>query len=345
VQETFGRLAKVSWQTCRQPDPHGVMVGNVRRQNQGDSHLRQELSKNLLAAINGIRGEIKFFEPLSPLTSFRIGGPADAVVFPKDVKDLCQLVRQARIAKIPIFVFGGTNILVRDGGIRGIVVNLKRFTKIRDESEDMVFAEAGVRMPMLLQHAVNRSLSGLEWSAGIPGTVGGGVIMNAGTRLGEMKDVLHAIELVDPRGTLIIRQAADMLFGYRRTQVPKGVIVGAWFQLTCSTRKKIEALTKSYLRYRKNTQPLNLPNAGSIFKNPPGSSAGRLIEEAGLKGMKVGDAQISPQHANFIVNTGHARAADVTRLIQKIRRTVTKKFGKTLQLELKIVGEGYKSIV
>ncbi len=315
------------------------MVRNVQRPKQGDAHLRLKVSKKLFAAIKGIRGEIKFFEPLSPLTSFRIGGPADAVVFPKDVNDLCQLVRQARGAHVPIFVFGGTNVLIRDRGIRGIVVNLKQFTHIRDESDDMVFAEAGVRMPLLLQHSINRSLSGLEWAAGIPGTVGGGVIMNAGTRLGEMKDVLHAIEMVDARGSLMIRQAADLLFGYRRAQVPKGVIVGAWFQLTRSTRKKIEALTKSYLQYRKNTQPLTLPNAGSIFKNPPRGSAGRLIEEAGLKGAKVGDAQISPKHANFIVNTGHARAADVIRLIQKIRRTVIQKTGKTLQLELKIVGE------
>jgi len=315
------------------------MVRNVQRPKQDDAHLRQKGSKKLLAALDGIRGEIKLFEPLSPLTSFRIGGPADAVVFPEDVEDLCQLVRQAGAATVPIFVIGGTNVLIRDRGIRGIVVHLKHFKKIRDEPDDIVFAEAGVRMPILLKYAINRSLSGLEWAAGIPGTVGGGVIMNAGTRLGEMKDVLHAIELVDGRGSLRIRQAADLLFGYRRAQVPKGVIVGAWFQLTHSTRKKIEALTKSYLQYRKNTQPLTLPNAGSIFKNPPRSSAGRLIEEAGLKGAKIGDAQISLKHANFIVNTGQARAIDVIRLIQKIRRTVAQKTGKTLQLELKIVGE------
>ena len=315
------------------------MVRHVQRSKQDNGPNRQKVPKKLLAALDGIRGEKRFFEPLSSLTSFRIGGPADAVVFPKDVKDLCQLVRQARAVQVPIFVFGGTNVLIRDRGIRGIVVNLKHFTNIRDESEDMVFAEAGVRMPILLQHTIHRSLSGLEWAAGIPGTVGGGVIMNAGTRLGEMKDVLHAIEMVDGRGFLMIRQAADLLFSYRRAHVPKGVIVGAWFQLTHSTRKKIESLTKSYLQYRKNTQPLTLPNAGSIFKNPPRSSAGQLIEEAGLKGARIGDAQISPKHANFIVNTGQARAADVISLIQKIRRAVTRKTGKTLQLELKIVGE------
>ena len=261
------------------------------------------------------------------------------MVFPEDVEDLSQLVRQARAAKVPIFVFGGTNVLIPDRGIRGIVVQLKRFTKIRNEPNGLVFAEAGVRMPVLLQYVINHSLSGLEWAAGIPGTVGGGVIMNAGTRLGEMKDVLQAIELVDSRGVLMTRRAADLFFGYRHAQVPKGVIVGAWFQLAQSTRRKIESLTKSYLQYRKNTQPLTLPNAGSIFKNPPHCSAGRLIEEAGLKGAKIGDAQISQKHANFIVNTGEARAADVIRLIQKIRRMVAKNTGKTLQLELKIVGE------
>lgn len=315
------------------------MVREGQRTQRNEARLRPKVSKRLLAAVKGIRGEVKFFEPLSSLTSFGIGGPADAVVFPEDVEDLCQLARQAAAAKVPLSVFGGTNILIRDRGIRGIVVHLKRLTAIRDEPQDLVFAEAGVRMPILLQHAISRSLSGLEWAAGIPGTVGGGVMMNAGTRLGEMKDVLQAIELVDNRGRRKIHQAADLRFGYRQARIPKGVIVGAWFQLTHSTRKKIEALTKTYLRYRKNTQPLTHPNAGSIFKNPPGSSAGRLIEEAGLKGAKIGDAQISLKHANFIVNTGRARATDVIQLIQKIRRAVAQKTGTTLQLELRIVGE------
>ena len=163
--------------------------------------------------------------------------------------------------------------------------------------------------------------------------------MNAGTSLGEMKDVLSAIELVDQRGRLITRKASDLFFGYRRARVPKGVIVGAWFQLVQATRKKIESSTKTYLQYRKKTQPLTLPNAGSIFKNPPNGSAGKLIEEAGLKGAQIGDAQVSPKHANFIVNVGKARATDVIRLIQKVRRTVLKNTGVTLQLELKVVGE------
>ena len=300
---------------------------------------QQAVASQIFTALEGFRGTIKFSEPLSSWTSLRIGGPADAFVVPVDVDDLCRLLRQAWATKVAIFVIGGTNVLIRDGGIRGIVVHLNRLTNIRDEPNHVVFAEAGVRMPVLLQHAVSRSRSGLEWAAGIPGTVGGGVMMNAGTSLGEMKDVLRAIELVDQRGRLITRQASDLLFGYRRARVPKGVIVGAWFQLVQATRKKVESSTKTYLQYRKRTQPLTLPNAGSIFINPPNGSAGQLIEEAGLKGAQIGDAQVSPKHANFIVNVGKARATDVIRLIQKVRRTVLKNTGVTLQLELKVVGE------
>lgn len=290
-------------------------------------------------ALKGIRGEIRFDEPLSPLTSLHIGGPADVLVVPEDVEDLCRLMRQAHEAHVPVFVMGGTNVLVRDRGIRGIVMQLSRFTAIRDEPNAVVFAEAGVRMPTLLRHAINRSLTGLEWAAGIPGTVGGGVMMNAGTSLGEMKDVLNAVAYVTPRGLYKTKAAAGLTFEYRRTRLPKGVIVGAWFQLARAARHMAETMTKSYLRYRKATQPLNLPNAGSIFKNPPHESAGRLIERMGLKGLRVGDAQVSTKHANFIVNTGEARASDVVRLIQKIRRAVAKETGISLDLELKIVGE------
>ena len=315
------------------------MARNVEISTNRGGRQQQTIAPQVFTALEGVRGTIKFSEPLSSWTSLRIGGPADAFVVPGDVDDLCRLVRQAWAAKVAIFVLGGTNVLIRDGGIRGIVVQLNRLTNIRDEPNHVVFAEAGVRMPVLLQHAVSRSRSGLEWAAGIPGTVGGGVMMNAGTSLGEMKDVLSAIELVDQRGRLITRQASDLLFGYRRARIPKGVIVGAWFQLVQATRKKIESSTKSYLQYRKRTQPLTLPNAGSIFKNPPNGSAGKLIEDAGLKGAQIGDAQVSPKHANFIVNVGKARATDVIRLIQKVRRTVLKHTGVRLQLELKVVGE------
>lgn len=296
-------------------------------------------SSALKEAVKGVRGEVKWNESLSSLTSFRIGGPADALVIPENLDDLCQLVRQAKRAKVPCCVMGGTNILIRDRGVRGLVILLTKFNKIRTEPQNILYAQAGVRMPILLSYAIQHSLSGLEWAAGIPGTVGGGVVTNAGTKLGEMGDVLTAVELIDGRGKSRRVEASDLSFAYRYARVPKGVIVGAWFQLKQATQKQIESLTKTYLQYRKKTQPLTLPNAGSIFKNSVQVSAGNLIEKAGLKGTRIGDAQVSPKHGNFIVNIGQAQATDVIRLIQKVKRTVARKTGVKLQLELKVVGE------
>lgn len=288
--------------------------------------------------MTGIRGEVRFHAPLRELTSFRIGGPADALVVPADEDDLVRLVRQARAKKVPIFVMGGTNVLVRDGGIRGIVVSPAKLNTITDEPGDVVYAGAGVRMPVLIQHAIRRGLSGLEWAAGIPGTVAGCVVMNAGTRLGEMSGALKAVKVVDPAGRVVTCPASDIRFSYRRALLPRGIVAGAWLQLKPAARGKIATTVKEYLRYRKDTQPLTMPNAGCVFKNPGHDSAGRLIEAAGLKGARIGDAQVSTKHANFVVNLGRARAADVIALIKKVGRTVEERTGKTLELELKIVG-------
>ena len=292
----------------------------------------------LRQVLNGIKGEITFNEPLAPYTSLQIGGPADVLVVPRDLDDLSRLARQAKVGKVPLFVMGGTNVLIRDGGVRGIVIQMTRFNKIRMEPNEVLYAQAGVRMPTLLGYAVRHSLSGLEWAAGIPGTVGGGVVTNAGTKLGEMSDVLIEIELVTDQGKIRRVEASQLAFAYRYARVPKRIILGAWLQLSQATKKQVESLTKNYLRYRKETQPLTQPNAGSIFKNPPEATAGSLIEQVGLKGTKIGGAQISPKHGNFIVNTGNARATDVIRLIQKVQRMVASKIGVRLQRELKIVG-------
>ena len=294
---------------------------------------------DLKTALSGIRGEVAFDAPLAELTSLRIGGPADAFVSPEDVHDVCRIVRQAQEAQIPVMVLGGTNLLVRDGGIRGMVLSLSKLAAIEKEGDGLVFAEAGVRMPTLLGFAVHHALSGLEWAAGIPGTVGGAVVMNAGTKLGEMQNCLDAVQLVDPEGRVMTYAAADLSFAYRSVSLPDGVVVGAWLRLSPAPRETIESRTKSYLQYRKRSQPLSQPNAGSVFKNPLGTTAGRLIEEAGLKGCRVGDAQVSTKHANFIVNLGHARSADVLRLIETIRHAVFNRTGIRLELEWKVVGE------
>lgn len=288
----------------------------------------------------GLRGTVRFHAPLKDYTSFHIGGPADVLVEPADVDDVVRLVRQAREQKLPVFVVGGTNLLIRDQGIRGVVVSLAKLRGIREEPGAVLYAEGGVGMPTLIGYAIRRSLAGLEWAAGIPGTVAGCVVMNAGTKLGEMKDAVKAVRIVTPAGEVIERSAGDIEFGYRRAALPAGIVVGVWLQLKPGVRSDIEKVVKDYLRYRRDTQPLTLPSAGCVFKNPPNDSAGRLVESAGLKGARVGDAQVSEKHANFIVNRGNASAKDVLALIQKVRGQVARKTGVKLDLELKVVGQG-----
>lgn len=299
---------------------------------------RNRLEREIRAVVAGVRGDVRFHAPLRDFTSFRIGGPADALVMPADVDALATLVSQARRAKCPVFVMGGSNLLVRDGGIRGVVVSLAKLKRITDEGDGVVYAEGGVGMPSLIQYAIKRSLSGLEWAAGIPGTIAGCVVMNAGTRLGEMKSAVKAVRVVDPRGAVRDYPASSLTFRYRRTRLPGGIVVGVWLQLTPTVGERTSRVVKDYLKYRKETQPLTLPNAGCVFRNPDEKPAGRLIEEVGMKGMRVGDAQVSGKHANFVVNVGKARAADVINLIKKVGRAVEEQTGVTLQLELKIVG-------
>lgn len=295
--------------------------------------------EQLRGALIQVEGDIRWREPLAPLTSLQVGGLADVLVTPAHVEDVLQIVRGARTGKIPLTVLGGTNVVVRDKGIRGIVMSFKQLANIFEETPNVVYTEAGVRLPRLMQFALGRKLSGMEWAAGIPGTVGGGVAMNAGTRLGEMQDVLKAVDFVTIHGRRKRIEAATLTFLYRKTMLPKGIVVGAWLQLTAALKDAIQSVTKDYLHYRKTTQPLSMPNAGSVFKNPHGDSAGRLIEAAGLKGLRIGDAEVSLKHANFIVNKGSASAEQVLSLVRKVREKVARKFGVRLQLEWKVIGE------
>jgi UDP-N-acetylmuramate dehydrogenase len=309
---------------------------------QGRTHAqtgrRTITQRRLDAAVEGIRGTVSFNAPLKDYTSFRIGGPADVLVEPADVDDVARLVRQTKAQKLPLFVVGGTNLLIRDKGIKGVVVNLGKLRAIREEPGAVLYAEGGVGMPTLIGYAIRHSLAGLEWAAGIPGTVAGCVVMNAGTRLGEMKDSVKAVRLVNQKGEIVDIPASQIPFAYRRATLPAGIVVGVWMQLRTGVRATIEQVVKDYLHYRSDTQPLALPSAGCVFKNPPKDSAGRVIDEAGLKGVQVGDAQVSDKHANFIVNQGQASAKDVLALIRKVRAAVAKHTGVKLELELKVVG-------
>ena len=316
-----------------------IAGGRVKRRTASQRTPARWSAADLRDAVAGLKGDVKFGAPLRDYTSFRIGGPADVLVLPSDAEDVCRLVRQARVAGIPIFVLGGTNLLVRDHGIRGVVVSLAKMKAITDEPGHVLYAEGGAGMPTLMKHATVSGLSGLEWAAGIPGTVAGCVVMNAGTKLGEMKDAVKAVRIVDPTGLIVDCPASAIRFSYRRALLPRGIVVGVWVQLTPASKEKIQATVKEYLQYRKETQPLTLPNAGCVFKNPGHDAAGRVIEAAGLKGARIGDAQVSDKHANFVVNLGHAKAADVIALIKKVGRTVEARTGLTLELELKIVGE------
>jgi len=299
--------------------------------------------------IKNIKGEVLRNEPLSKHTSFGIGGPADLLVYPADSEDLAVLLREIKAQQLNYIVLGGgTNILVRDGGFRGVAISLRRMNAIKVEREyrslggtyAAVYAEAGATLAKVISFSANESLTGLEFATGIPGTIGGAVCMNAGTAEGEMGDVVETVTLFTPGGELVTRTQDEMGFGYRTASVPAGhVVVNALLQLRRDEKKKIEAKVKALMDKRKERQPWGLLNAGSMFKNPLDESAGKLIESAGLKGKVVGGAQVSEKHANFIVNTGKAKAADVLALMEIVKQTVLDVHGARLEPEIKIIGE------
>ncbi len=299
--------------------------------------------------IENFKGDIKRGEPLSSHTSYAIGGPADVLACPADQEDLRLLLKAIKTQKLPSFIIGGgTNLLVRDGGFRGVMINLQRMHVIKIEREyrsiggafAVVYAEAGASLAKLLSFGVEHGLTGLEFAAGIPGTVGGAVCMNAGTALGEIGDIVEAVTLISPDGGLITRGAAEMGFGYRMASVPEGhLVLEVRVVLRRDDKEKIKAGLKELLDKRKPRQPWGFPNAGSVFKNPQQESAGKLIEEAGLKGRSVGGAQVSEKHANFIVNTGKATASDVLSLMEIVTNKVLEVHGVRLEPEIKIIGE------
>ncbi|HLE40213.1 MAG TPA: UDP-N-acetylmuramate dehydrogenase [Nitrospirota bacterium] len=296
-----------------------------------------------------IRGEVKLNEPLSKHTSFCIGGPADILAYPVDRDDLITLLREARKRKLSYFVLGGgTNLLVRDGGFRGMVINVLRMNGIKAEREYravggtfvIVYAEAGAALAKLLSFAAEEGLTGLEFAVGIPGTLGGALCMNAGTAAGEMGDIVDSVTMISPEGEVITKGREQMEFGYRTARIPEGhVIVDAKFILRRGDKIKVAARVKELMDTRKQRQPWGQPSAGSVFKNPQDESAGKLIESAGLKGKTIGGAQVSDKHANFIVNTGHAKAADVLALMEIVKNAVLEQRGVRLEPEIKIIGE------
>lgn len=280
-------------------------------------------------------------QPLAEFTSFRIGGPADLFVAVEDEAALCGALAAAHRRGVPAFCLGaGTNLLVSDRGIRGLVVKLgPSFAAIEIDAVHVV-AGAAAQFGELVETVVERGLAGLEFGEGIPGTVGGGLIMNAGAFGGEMARVVTRVHGVTREGERLSLTKDQVGFAYRRTQLPPAfAITRVDFELTRGDRGALQAHVAQIRAKRSARQPSGVPNAGSIFKNPPGHFAGRLLDEAGLKGERLGDAAFSDKHANFIVNLGTARAAEVRALIELARNRVKETSGVWLEPEVRMVGE------
>lgn len=313
----------------------------------------------------GLRGELRLDEPMARHTSWRAGGPADRVYFPADLSDLTAFLRSLPASE-PVHMVGlGSNLLVRDRGVRGTVIlthwalraiRVGRF----EDGHGEIYAEAGIASPKVARFAAMHGFRGAEFLAGIPGTVGGALAMNAGCFGGETWKIVARAVTIDRGGTLRERVPEDYEIDYRHVRLkneatslqtngphPSSLIahpseewfVAATFRLPRGDRQSSRRIIKGLLQKRLATQPLEKPNAGSVFRNPPNDYAARLIEACGLKGHVIGGAQISIKHANFIVNAGGARAADIEALIELAARSVREKFGVDLEREVRIVGE------
>lgn len=295
-----------------------------------------------LRAVLGAR--VRTDESLARHTSMRVGGPADVLVTPQSAEELARVLALARAAGVRVTLLGGgSNVLVGDGGIRGVVVKLGRGFSAVEWSDGpdgpRVRAGAAVQLGRLARAAVARGLAGLEYAEGIPGTVGGALFMNAGAYGGDLAGVVSAVEGLAPEGGVVTLAGEALRFRYRRAELPAGFVVTAvGFALAADDPGAVRARMAEARRRRLAGQPQGHPSAGSIFKNPDGDFAGRLIEGAGLKGARAGRARISERHANFIVNEGGARAADVKALMDVAQREVWQRSGVWLEPEVQLVG-------
>ncbi len=298
-----------------------------------NNSLFETIEKNTLA-------EVAINEPLSKHTTYGIGGPAEIMVFPENKTDLIQIIRTARKMNQPVSILGsGSNILISDNGIKGVVISLKNTLKLIEIENQKLYAECGSMLGRIVKQAVKHNLIGLENLNGVPGTLGGALVMNAGAWGGEISENLVQVELIDEDGKLRYLQKNEINFSYRQSSFnKKDILLSAEFLLKKADK---EIINKNFVEAqtgRKSTQPLNKRSAGSLFKNPKGHSAGKLIDEAGLKGFSVGQAKISDKHANFFINEGNASSRDMLQLIKKAHQTVKEKFNINLELEVKLMG-------
>lgn len=296
-------------------------------------------------ALQALAGDrVRFHCSMAPYTSFRTGGEVEALWEVLGMEELLKGVTLLRRKRISYFVLGrGSNLLIREGGLEGVAIRLGgTLAQMEEVSREDLKLKAGAGLPIsdLLAECRRQGYGGLEFLTGIPGSIGGATAMNAGAFGSDMGSVIQCIETVSPRGELIEKEIQELSFEYRKLRLEEGTIVSR--VLLAVEKKSKEAVARRMgdcLRERKRTQPLEYPSAGSVFKNPPGDHAGRLIESTGLKGARIGDAMISPKHANWIVNTGRARAADILALIELARKRVRAETGVELELEIKVLGK------
>jgi UDP-N-acetylmuramate dehydrogenase len=293
-----------------------------------------------------LRGRLTHDEPMCRHVSWRAGGKADHAYLPADLDDLCAFMATVDRDEPVYFVGLGSNLLVRDGGLRGTVVfthgALRSLTLEGETADAEIYAEAGVASPKVARFAAVHDLEGGEFLAGIPGTVGGALAMNAGCYGSETWDVVTRVRTIDRDGRLWVRDPGEYSIGYRHVapfDERREHFVAAWFRFVHGSGQQSRQTIKELLAKRIASQPLSEPNAGSVFRNPAGDHAARLIESCGLKGRRIGGAEISRKHANFIVNKGDASAADIEQLISLVRRTVNLETGVNLEPEIRIVGD------
>ena len=285
--------------------------------------------------------DVKINEKLSQYVNFKVGGPADILVTPRNKEQIIRTVNICKENNIPFYVIGnGSNLLVKDGGFRGVVMSLTKVNNITVDGE-RIEAECGAMLKQVSDKAVENSLTGFEFACGIPGTVGGAVFMNAGAYNGEMSQVIESADVINENGEIITLNNEELDLGYRSSIVMKKgyVVLSAVFKLEKGTVKSIKDLVADLTNKRESKQPLEYPSAGSTFKRPEGYFAGKLIQDAGLKGYSIGGAAISEKHSGFVINKGGATAKDILDLIHHIQDEVKKQFGVELHTEVRIIGE------
>ena len=279
-------------------------------------------------------------ESLKKHTTYGIGGPADLMIFPKSKQDLIKVIEIINENKIQLTILGsGSNVLVSDNGIRGAVISLKNSLKQIEVDDNILYAECGTMLGKIVKHAVKNNLIGLENLNGVPGTLGGALIMNAGAWGGEISENLIHVEIMNSKNEIQKIQKKDLNFSYRQSSFNKDdILLSAKFNLKKADKDIIKENFIEAQSGRKKSQPLNKRSAGSLFKNPKNNSAGKLLDEAGLKGFSIGDAKISEKHANFFINDGDASSRDMLMLIKKAHKEVKDKFNVNLSLEVKLMG-------